>query len=75
MPGRPYRWREKAIVSGAGPAVSFAQELKDSSRIYNALLSSDSDFWSDYPARVTNAAEVLVDLNLEQYRPRLLTRG
>jgi hypothetical protein len=62
----------KGIVTGPAAAVSFAQELKDSSRIYYALLTSDSDFWADYSPRVAAAADVLVELNLEQYRPLML---
>jgi hypothetical protein len=65
--------RLKSIVSGPAQAVSFAQELKDSSKIYDAILTADNDFWSDFPASVSNAAEVLVELNLEQYRPLMLS--
>lgn len=62
----------KDIVSTPASAVSFSQELKDSSRIYYAILAADSDYWGDYPAQVLRAAEELVELNLEQYRPLLL---
>ncbi|MEV6039284.1 DUF262 domain-containing protein [Nonomuraea sp. NPDC052116] len=64
--------RLKSIVSGPAAAVSFAQELKDSSRVYDAILTADSDYWSEFPVSVANAAEVLVELNLEQYRPLML---
>ena len=62
----------RGTVSGSVPAVTFAQELKDSSRLYYALLSVDSDYWSEFPENTRSAAQVLVDLNLEQYRPLLL---
>lgn len=64
--------RIKSEVSTTAGAVSFAQELKDSSRLYYAILSSDSEYWGDYAASVSDAAEVLVELNLEQYRPLML---
>lgn len=62
----------KDIVNTPASAVSFSQELKDSSRIYYALLAVDSDYWGDHPAQVLRAVEQLVELNLEQYRPLLL---
>lgn len=64
--------RLKSIVSTPGESVSFSQELKDSSRIYFAILTGESEYWSEFPAEVTSAAEVLVELNLEQYRPLML---
>lgn len=64
--------RLKGIVSGPAAAVQFAQELKDSSRQYYALLSNDSDYWSDYSTQTSNAADVLVDLKIERYRPLVL---
>ncbi|MBZ2197911.1 DUF262 domain-containing protein [Occultella gossypii] len=64
--------RLKDIVASPASAVTFSQELKDSSRLYYAMLTADSDFWGDYPAHVSSAAEILVELNLEQYRPLLL---
>lgn len=64
--------RIKSEVGTTADAVSFAQELKDSSRLYYAILSSDSEYWGDYAASVSDAAEVLVELNLEQYRPLML---
>jgi hypothetical protein len=65
--------RLKSIVSGPASSVSFAQELKDSSRVYDALLTIDSDFWGDFPGSVASAASVLIELNLEQYRPLMLS--
>lgn len=64
--------RIKGEVDGTASAVSFSQDLKDSSRLYFAILSSDSEYWGDYAAFVSGAAEVLVELNLEQYRPLML---
>lgn len=64
--------RLKGIVSGPAAAVQFAQELKDSSRQYYALLSNDSDYWSEYSTKTSNAADVLVDLKIERYRPLVL---
>jgi hypothetical protein len=64
--------RLKSSVSGPAAAVSFAQDSKDSSRMYDAILRVESDYWSEFPAIVSNAAEVLVELNLEQYRPLML---
>lgn len=62
----------KDIVRNPASAVAFSQQLKDSSRIYYALLASDSDFWADFSASTTEAAEVLVQLNLERNRPLML---
>lgn len=64
--------RIRNSVSGPAAAVSFAQELRDSSRIYYALLTVDSDYWSEFGEPTRAAAQVLIDLNLEQYRPLLL---
>lgn len=64
--------RIRNSVSGPAAAVSFAQELSESSRIYYALLTVDSDYWSDFEESTRAAAQVLIDLNLEQYRPLLL---
>jgi hypothetical protein len=46
--------------------------LKDSSRQYFALLSNDSDYWSEYSTATSDAADVLVDLKIERYRPLVL---
>jgi uncharacterized protein with ParB-like and HNH nuclease domain len=64
--------RLKTIVQDSPSAVDFSQELKDASRIYFALLASDSDFWVDYAASTADAADVLVAMGLEQHRPLLL---
>ncbi|WP_433609556.1 DUF262 domain-containing protein [Dactylosporangium sp. CA-139114] len=64
--------RMKAVVSDPVSAVSFSQDLKDSSRAYDAIITPESDYWADYPSSVGSAAEVLVELNLEQYRPLML---
>ncbi|MGV0646765.1 DUF262 domain-containing protein [Mycolicibacterium sp. XJ2546] len=64
--------RLKSIVGGPEQAVTFSQELRDSSRVYHALISADSDFWADYPESVVDAAAVLVDLRIERYRPLML---
>ncbi|WP_426625219.1 DUF262 domain-containing protein [Leifsonia sp. McL0607] len=65
--------RIKGVVNGAADAVAFAQELKDASRLYYALLSADSDYWADFESTVSDAANVLVELNLEQFRPLMLS--
>lgn len=64
--------RLKSIVGGPAQAVNFSRELRDSSRVYHALISADSDVWADYPESVANAASVLVDLRIERYRPLML---
>ena len=64
--------RLKTNVRDPATAVTFSQELKDASRIYYGLLASDSDFWTDYSSSAANAADVLVELNLEQNLPLLL---
>ena len=64
--------RIRNSITGPAGAVEFAQELRDSSRVYYALLTVDSDYWSDFGEPTRAAAQVLIDLNLEQYRPLLL---
>lgn len=64
--------RIRNSISAPAAAVDFAHELRDSSRIYYALLSVDSDYWSEFGESTRAAAQVLIDLNLEQYRPLLL---
>jgi len=62
----------KTIVSDASGAVEFAQELETTSRSYYALLHPDSDYWSDYSAKVASAADVIAELQIERYRPLIL---
>lgn len=64
--------RLKATVSGPAAAVSFANELGASSRLYYAILTADSDYWSEHTNSVGQAADVLAELALERYRPLLL---
>ena len=64
--------RLKNLVSNPAGAVQFSQELKDASRHYSAIITADPEYFSDFPAAVGSAADVLVGLNLEQYRPLLL---
>lgn len=64
--------RLKDIVNSPATAVAFSQELKDASRVYYALLATDSDYWAEYSASVSEAASVLAELNVEQYRPLVL---
>ena len=63
---------DRNSVTGLAGAVEFALELRNSSRIYYALLTVDSDYWSDFDESTRAAAQVLIDLNLEQYRPGAL---
>jgi len=65
--------RIKEDVADAAGAVQFSSELKENSRLYYALLTVDSDVWSEYSETTRLAAEVLVDLNLNQFRPMLLS--
>jgi len=64
--------RIKLDVGDSNSAVAFAKELEASSRLYFGLISSDSDVWSDYSTSARSASEVIVNLNLERYRPLLL---
>jgi hypothetical protein len=64
--------RIRRSVTGPQQAVTFAQELKDASRLYYALITIDSDYWSDYSEATRQAASVLVELKVEQCRPLLL---
>lgn len=73
----PVRERElyariKEEVTDPASAVSMTKALQANSRLYNALISIESDVWGDFSESTRQAAEVLVDLNLERYRPLLL---
>ncbi|UFS58706.1 DUF262 domain-containing protein [Subtercola endophyticus] len=62
----------KSIVFDSASAVQFTLELETASRLYYAILHSDSDFWGDYSAKVANAADVIADLQIERYRPLIM---
>lgn len=62
----------KTIVSDESGAVQFAQELESTSKSYYALLHPDSDYWSEYSAKVASAADVIAELQIERYRPLIL---
>lgn len=64
--------RIKSEANDPNSSVEFANQLDRLSRFYYALLTADSDVWSNYPDNVRQAAEVIVELNLERYRPLLL---
>jgi hypothetical protein len=64
--------RIKDEVNDSASAVSFTKDLQENARLYYALISVDSDVWGDFNETTRQAAEVLVDLNLEQSRPLLL---
>lgn len=73
----PVRERElyariKEEVNDQAGAVAFGKDLQINARLYFALISLDSDVWSEYSEAARQAVEVLVDLNLEQSRPLLL---
>lgn len=62
----------KSIIKTPADAVTFTLELRDSARLYYALMRSDSDYWSDFPTNVANAADVIAELKIERYRPLVL---
>jgi hypothetical protein len=62
----------KGIVKDPDSAVKFTQELKDASRLYYAIIRSDSDYWSEFAGSVGSAADVVADLKVERYRPLVL---
>ncbi|HVE45878.1 MAG TPA: DUF262 domain-containing HNH endonuclease family protein [Acidimicrobiales bacterium] len=73
----PVRERElyariKEEVNDPAGAVGMAKALQANARLYNALISIESEVWSDFSESTRQAAEVLVELNLERYRPLLL---
>jgi hypothetical protein len=73
----PVRERElyvriKEAVSDPAQAVAISKDMQANSRLYNALISVESDVWSEYSEKTRQAAEILVELNLERYRPLLL---
>jgi hypothetical protein len=62
----------KDIVGDASGAVKFTIELENASKLYYALLHPDSDYWSDYSAKASAAADVLAELQIERYRPMII---
>lgn len=73
----PVRERElyssiKREVTDAASGVNFTKNLQQNSRLYYGLISADSDVWGDFSEAARQAAEVLIDLSLEQSRPLLL---
>ena len=62
----------KSTVNGPDSAVNFTLELKEASRLYYAIIRSDSDYWSEYPNVVGDAADVVAELKIERYRALVL---
>jgi hypothetical protein len=62
----------KSGVSTAAQAIAFATELEESSVLYAALLSSDSDYWTGWGTSTKANIESLSRLALEQNKPMLL---
>lgn len=62
----------KGVVKDPDSAVKFTQELNDTSRLYYAIIRSDSDYWSEFPGSVGSAADVVAELKIERYRPLVL---
>jgi hypothetical protein len=53
-------------------AVDFGQNLRESSRLYAAILNSDHEIWSELGTITKKNVEALMRLDLEQMRPLLL---
>lgn len=64
--------RLKEIVKNQTTAAQFTTELVTASRLYYALMNADSDYWSSYPMRVSEAAAVIAELQIERYRPLVM---
>lgn len=62
---------KKKITSKRG-ALKYSSELADSVRIYSALINTDHEFWSDYPATSASSVSTLNLLGMTQIRPLLL---
>lgn len=64
--------RLKDIIKDPATAVQFTIELESASKLYYALMYSDSDYWSEYSSSTGDAAAVIADLQIERYRPLVL---
>lgn len=64
--------RIKSKISSKSNAVEFAKNLSEASRLYDAILHSDREFWSSFEASVRRNVSILQVLQLEQNRPLLL---
>lgn len=53
-------------------SVEFSQNLRESARLYSAILNSDHELWADLGTSTKQNVEALLRLDLEQMRPLLL---
>ena len=64
--------RIKEQISSGKNAVDFTAELAEAARLYDAILHSDHEFWSNFETEVRKNVAILQILGLEQNRPLLL---
>jgi len=65
--------RIKEKITDHGSAVRFSNHIADGARIYEAILSGESDYWSSFSNSIRKDTEALMLLDLEQNRPLLLS--
>lgn len=64
--------RIKETIRDHGDAVRFSNEIHAGAELYQAIISSESDFWAGKSAQTLEHARALMILDLEQNRPLLL---
>jgi uncharacterized protein with ParB-like and HNH nuclease domain len=62
----------KSKISSKKAALQFSSELRDSARIYTALINTDHEIWAAYDPKVKEAISALNLLGMVQIRPLLL---
>lgn len=60
-------------ISTSANVMDFANQLVDNSNYYAAILSPEHEFWSEASAKARERISTLSLLELEQYRPMLLS--
>lgn len=65
--------RIKKFVTSKTEAVTLAAELFDRSKTYNAMITLDDTYWSEFAPSAKNSMETLNSFNVFQMRPLLLS--
>jgi hypothetical protein len=62
----------KSKVSSKADAVKFSETLRESAKLYGAIISPDADFWKGYGDKTKEQLRILERFSLQQNRPLLL---
>lgn len=62
----------KRKITSKKAALQFSTELRDTAKIYSALINTEHEFWSNYDPKVRECASALNLLGMTQIRPLLI---